>query len=301
MKTFLRIIGFLTLCAMFVVIVRIPAEAEIDGTQSEVRLVLHSSETGDGILELLIELDSSCGISAMLCELEYDPDVVIYLSGGASDSEMSFKAIDFGGSLRFLIDSNESSAPCGELARLYFKVTGNGKPRFSLTCRESALYIDGRGEICPTAVKVTLPQPEKDTENDSTDGAGGEDPSDETHAPRLLDLEIRDFEIAFTVGIERGFAAGVRLFIVDLDSGESADITVAGVVGEDGVFTGKYRLQEEKSYSVIVTPLSFCAEKRLDGEKKSAVIAWQNQFTLCLFPQRNLLPLCDINIKMLKI
>lgn len=277
MRILFRMIGFLTLVTMLVVISRIPVGAGDDNAQDVTRLILHSIQNDDGILELTIELDSPHGICAMLCDLKYNPKALVYLSGGSDDVNIHFKAIDFGGSLSFLIDSNRNSAPRGTLARLYFKTIGNGAPDVSLNCREDALYLDDRGEIRPAQLKITSLPPDSTPEDDLASGnlSNGK-PSSVAAPPRLLTLEIGNAEVTFSVKTEQGFAAGARLFLVELESGETTDVVVAGVVGKDGILAGKYRLEDEKSYSVVATPLSFYGQKTSKGEKITALIAHQN-------------------------
>jgi hypothetical protein len=240
------------------------------------RLFLREEEC-DGILTLEICIESEKGICAMLCDLEYNPAALLYLSGGSDDASISFKAVDRGGKLSFLLDSAQNSAPCGTLARLYFKTIGNGAPDVSLTVREDALYLDDRGEIRPAQLKITSLPPDSTPEDELASGnpSNGK-PSSVAAPPHLLTLEIGNAEVSFSVKTDQGFAAGVRLFCVDLESGERSDVTVAGVVGKDGILAGKYRLEDEKSYSVVATPLSFYGQKTSKGEKITALIAHQN-------------------------
>ena len=276
-KNTIRIIGFLILASMLVAITCIPSGADLDTTLHSAFCTLHFSSVSDGILELTIDLESPHGICAMLCDLKYNPKALVYLSGGTDDANIHFKAIDNSGELSFLIDSNRNSAPRGTLVRLYFKMIGNGAPNLSLTCREDALYLDDRGEIRTAQLKITSLPPDSTPEDDLASGnpASGK-PSSVAAPPHLLTFEIGNSEISFSVKTDQGFAAGMRLFLVELESGETSDVVVAGVVGKDGILAGKYRLEDEKSYSVVATPIAFYGQKTSKGEKITALILRQN-------------------------
>ena len=304
MKNTIRIIGFLILASMLVAITCIPSRADLDTTLHSAFCTLHSqsrtlhsalctlhfSSVSDGILELTISLSSPRGVCAMLCEITYNPQSLLLLSCGTPCEDLNLSFADFDGSLRLLLDSTKNSPPECELVHVYFKRIGNGATNLNLTCLD-ALYLDGNSGPVATSVTVTANLPPCEQGNNTTltppneqgNTAAPAPPNEQGNtatpatAPNLTHFSAQDGKITFTVAANKDcFAAGARLFLVDLESGEITDVTVAGVVGRDGIFTARYPLDEEKSYSVVVTALAFCGLNCSSGEKTTALIPRQH-------------------------
>lgn len=250
MRMLLRITGFVIVVALLAVFICFPVGAERDETDA-VRLFLSAAEDEEGFVTLEITLDSRGGICALLCDLEYDPETLIYLSGGAVDEKMHLSVVDFGGELRFLLDSAQNSAPDGALLLLYFKRIGGKAPDFALKCRYDALCFDGNEIITAPTVAVCDPPPNGSSPPEASS------PDTPDTKPRLLAFEQENGRLTLAVAAD-GFAAGVRLFFVDLGGGgEHFEACIAGVTGANGIFRGEYLLPTDKSYAVVVTPLGY--------------------------------------------
>lgn len=260
-KLLWRVVGFVIAATMLGGFLCSPiGAADSDKRNNNIRLFLYEHTGEEGIVELDISISSSMGVCAMLCELEYDPDSFIYLSGGACDENINFKAVDFGGEVRFLMDFITNSAPDGNPARLYFKRIGTGCSNFSLTCQD-ALYIDENGEISRANVQIFADMlPEKDEIQAH--------PNDEI-APAIVNAEVRDDSVFFSVGVsDECFAAGVRLFFVDLSgNGDHFEALVAGAVRAGELLRGEYRFCSDKSYAVVITAQGYSGRHAVGGEK----------------------------------
>ncbi len=265
-KVLLRAVALLILAALLGGLVCLPVEAG-DGADSGARLLCRASEAEDGILEIEISLESEFGICAMLCELDYTPDSLIYLSGGATDESVSYTEIDFGGELRFLIDSRSNTAPDGVLARLYFKRTGRGRECLSLDCR-AARYLGDAGEI------LTL---EVDGVPDISINADESGEEDDGYLPEITVRGIDVGRVRFKVKAEDCFAAGVRLFFADLSGeGEHFEVLVAGVVASNGVFRGEYCFSPDKRYALTLTAVGYGGRDVVRGEGTTVILAPTN-------------------------
>ena len=269
-KLLWRVVGFVIAAIMLVGFLCSPiGAADSDKKNNNIRLFLYEHTGEEGIVELDISISSSMGVCAMLCELKYDPDSFIYLSGGACDENINFKAVDFGGEVRFLIDCITNSAPDGNPARLYFKRIGTGSSNFSLTCQD-ALYIDENGEISCANVQIFADTPLEKEEIQAP-------PNDEI-APTIVNAEIRDDSVFFSVGVsDECFAAGVRLFFVDLSgNGDHFEVLVAGTVRVGELLRGEYLFCPDKSYAVVITAQGYSGKRRVKGDKITLVYTQQN-------------------------
>ncbi len=265
-RAFLRTVKGFAVVVVLMFFLCAPASAINDTNgeeQKKIRLFLNVTEQEDEILEVTVNIESDRGVCALLSSLEYNPDSLIYMSGGAGEDKINFKVIDICGEVRFLLDSTENSAPNGVLARFYFKKTGSGKTGLSLECINEALYIDDNGEISASEVKVI-----------GLKGGEDNDEREEEVVPQLIELKNSGGILSFSVkASDHQFAAGVRLFFVDVSGeGEHFEAQVTGVVGEDKVFSGEYDLGEKKSYAVVVTPQGFERQAVDNGEKNFAFL-----------------------------
>lgn len=268
LKPTIRVAGILLFAAILMIFLCTPIGAENVNKEEGICLCLRAKDDGkEGLFEVTIDLSSARGICAMLCDLEYNPDNLVFLSGGSSNEKINLELVDFGGILRLLLDSSENSPPECRLVTLYFKRIANGGDDLDLTCRE-ALSIDEGAEILTVGVAVFNDLPSNEQGN--TDAP--EPP------PRITYAAVCDGTVLFTVNVgEDFFAAGVRLFFVDLDGeGEHFEITVAGVVGRDGVLRGEYRFSTIKSYAIALTALGYRGNRTVRGERCTAICHKQN-------------------------
>lgn len=266
MRVILRAVGGIIVAAMLICFICSPVGAAEGGTEKAIRLFLRATEVEGDILEVTVSLDSERGICALLCTLEYNPESLIYLSGGARDGKVNFKAIDFGESVRFLLDSKENSAAKGEIVTLYFKRIGRGSAGLALKCEGEALYYGEGADILSARVEI-------DGEIGSADvGNGGKE---ERKAPEIISLVENVGQLDFSVAVDgECFAAGARLFFVDISGGgRHFEVLVAGVVGKDGVFEGRYMFGGDIGYAVVVTAVGYGRGRIDTGEKITLVCA----------------------------
>lgn len=263
-KVLLRAVALLIAALLIGGLVCLPVGAR--EMNNSVRLLYRTSEAEDGILEIEISLESGAGICAMLCVLDYNPDSLIYLSGGSPDESVSFTVIDFGGEIRFLLDSRQNTAPDCVLARLYFKKTDAGKKNLSLRCQD-ARYLSESGEILSADTLVLA-----DGISEENGNIGNKN---ECAPPQIISQEITsDGGICFSVKAARDcFAAGARLFFVDLEgAGENFEVLVAGVTSADGIVSGEYHLCPDKRYAISVTAIGYDRLGGHRGERMTVIL-----------------------------
>ena len=265
MRVILRALGGLIVALMLTNFIFSPAGAAGSGTEKNIRLFLRATAGDEDIIEVTVGIDSGRGMCALLCSLEYNSESLIYLSGGACDESFNFKAVDFGGNVRFLLDSKENSVARGELVKLYFKRIGNGGLGFSLKCRDDVLYYDENSDILSARVEVDLNFGSADTD------CNGD--IEERKAPEIIRLDNKDGEIGFAVSVDdECFAAGARLFFVDISGGgRHFEVILAGVVGNDGLFDGRYFFGGEVGYAVVVTAMGY-GRGEIDAGEKSTLV-----------------------------
>ena len=257
-----RALGAAVITVILLVFAFSPIGAEEGGTGNDIRLFLRCGNIDGEVLELEVCIESDSGVCAMICDVEYDSERYIYLSGGATDEGVGFKAVDFGSTVSFVIDSVENTFQDGVLAKLYFKRISDGRAKFTLISRDDAIYLGASSDILSSRVQVVSGECVLGGNPDSGGGTG------EIYEPRLIDVNVSSNAIAFWVEAPRGcFAAGVRLFFVDLSSGEYSEVFVLGVVG-GGLFSGEYRHAPNGSYAVVITALGYGAREVRAGEKR---------------------------------
>ena len=266
MKILLRAVAIIVVVALLGTLVCLPVGAGDKGNES-IRILYRAREMEDGLLEIEISLESESGVCAALCVLNYDPDSLIYLSGGAPDGSVCFTAIDFGGELRFLLDSRQNTTPDCVLACLYFKKTGAGRQNLSLRCQD-ARYLGESGEILSADVPVVAEGPADE------ESVGDRD---ERVPSQITAQGVERGKLSFSVKAAKGcFAAGVKLFFVDLGgAGEHFEVLIVGVVTSDGAFSGEYRFCPDNRYAVTVTALGYDRLGAYPGERAMVIFTPQ--------------------------
>ena len=245
-----------------------PIGAEDTGEERSIRLFLRAIENGDdGLFEVTIDLSSTYGVCAVLCELDYNPDSLIFLSCGAGTDNLNLTFLDFGGTLRLLVDSPENSPPECELVRLYFKRIGNDAADLALTCL-NALCLDENFQILSANFTVLADLPSDEQDNTKAP----------TPLPKIIHASAQEGRISFDIAVNGDcFAAGVRLFFVDLGGeGENFEVIVAGIVGQDKILRGEHRYRSDKSYAIVVTALGYDKHGAARGEKIVLISPWKN-------------------------
>ena len=260
LKMLFRAVGIVMLTVILINLFLSPIGAEERGTEKEIRLFLRECDGEEDILVLEVCLESDNGVCALLCDLEYDAERYIYLSGGSVDEKINFKAIDFGSVVGFLLDSGENSNAECVLARLYFKRIGQGKARFTLNSRDNALGVGDNLEICSYQTRIL---------SDTSVPGDNTDKGDSNELPRLVSLNMGSEKIVFSVKSPHDcFAAGVRLFFIDLSGGgEHFGVFVTGIIKRGGMFAGEHTMPQG-NYAVIVTALGYSARELIRGEKR---------------------------------
>ena len=244
------------------------ADAEKD-TEAvcEVRMACVEKE---GMIELTLGFECSGGLCGVLLDVSYDDEAFLLLSGGFCGGEgMFFLHSDRGGVVSVLIDGAENSD--GKMAvNLYFgRVEGYvGGGSFEASSVEAYRFSD-MGEVCFVEVIG-----EKKCEIGEVKAA---EEADDGGAVWISEVEcIRGDGGLITVtvrgGAKRGFfAAGTRIFAVDLESGRSEDLYAVGVLANDGLFEWHLPISFSGAVSLVVTPIAYDRSGAYEGEKvKSA-------------------------------
>ena len=236
--------------------------------------LLVSSEDDEGV-EIILKLNSEHGLAAILAELNYDGEDFLFLGCGSDIMTVTYS--DVGDGVRFLLDLSENSPSECVLATFYFKKIGSGGGDFSLNIGDDAdcLYFEEGNS--PVPAKPTLC---------GVCGVDGEAQSvADSSEPRLLSVSFENcggksengggknvlFHFEVDVGKKR-FAAGIKLFAVDLESGESREYYILGITGKDGVYLGNAEIELYEKAAVIVTAAGYEREGMVCGEKLTALI-----------------------------
>ncbi len=223
-------------------------------------------EIEDGGIEVILRIEEGQGIAALLAGLSYDGEKLLFLGGGSSVMSLTYE--DVGDQVRFILDLHENTPSKCELATFYFQRIGEGDCALSLSFGEgdSCLYFNSEWKLSP--LSPTLPEP--CTVRDTAQA------KEETEQPRLLSLSLerRDgavAEIGFEVSVENGhFAAGIKLFAVDLESGESREYYIFGITDKGGRIACTYEIELYKKTAVVITAAGYersgmiCGEKRIE-------------------------------------
>ncbi len=216
--------------------------------------------------ELALILSSAHGVCGILCELKYDENTLLYLGGG-SECALELTSLDVGGEVRFILDGIENSEAECVLARLYFKRIGLGECCFELSGigETSAVYFNETGALINSNAVIS---------GCTVIGNASSKPSVEVPKFESFELFERGGErvISFEVRVGNGnFAAGARLFLLDLETGKSEDIRVVGIVSSNGIFKGEYILSGQKKIAISATALGYRREGEIRGERETAI------------------------------
>lgn len=231
--------------------------------KSKIALVCKENdrESGEIIVELVFSGQS--GLCGFLGELRFDENELLFLSGGDGESGLNFSFLDLGGCVRFLLDGVKNSPRECVLARFYFKRIGDGNGTISLfgACEEDALYIN-EGNIVSTMQTKLF---------GCNIGRADDDEIPESEFPCFSRLEVSNDEERSVISFEvcadnRFFAAGVKIYIVELEGAESHEAYVVGVT-QSGMLSGEYSFSPQGNYAVIITATAFDRDGETRGEK----------------------------------
>ncbi len=260
-RIFLRAMSFFTAFCMFFCY-NIPICAKENG----IRVSLECRMTETEEYELSLTLSSAQGLCGLLCELKYDENAFLYLGGG-SDCALELTYLDISSGVRFILDGSENCESECILARFYFKRIGSGESGFELSCigESSVVYFNEAGELINSNAILS---------GCTVIGNASSEPSVEVPKFESFELFERGDErvISFEVKVGNGnFAAGARLFLLDLESGESEDVRVVGIVSPTGIFKGEYILSGQKKIAISATALGYRRDSEIRGERKTGI------------------------------
>lgn len=229
----------------------------------------------DGEVEVALKVVCEGGVCGLLGELEYDAESFLLLSCGSDAEGVDFSYYDGGGAVRILLDGVENTVAAIVLVRFYFKrVEGAiGSAVFSLGDIE-AFYLSAKCELCELDVEVGVGSVEVGVVN-APMGADKKDLPVLTGA-EVIRSEGGEVEIILSEIVGREyFAAGFKIFFVDLDSGEVDEMYIFGVLDRSGggevIFERRVEHGERGRFSVVVTPLAIDREGVVEGEKYACV------------------------------
>ncbi len=258
----------LALSVLFLTVFIFPVRSgacEICADEYDAALDMAAQQTDDGGVEITLYLKSDNGIAAMLGELSYNAELFLFLGSGSDI--MNVTCEDLGGSVRFLLDMNEDSPSECLLATFYFMRIGRGDGDFAvrLDSEVGCVHFCEGGSL--NAVNIALPAPltVNDTVQDDVESA--------VSLPCMLSLSFESREgeaslIKLEVSAPDRFAAGVRLFAVDIESGESREYYILGISRSDGSFYGRAEIELYKKTAVVITAVGYGRSEMILGEKR---------------------------------
>ncbi len=264
----------LCLCLPFVSLLSVSriaaADAFANAKEADGKVFLEYRDNGDGEIEAVLKLESEAGIAALACEMAYDSNVLLYLGCGEGEGGMTLTARDMGECVRFLLDGAQNSPSQCTLASFYFKRISTDAAMLSLSSMgdKCSFYFDGQGELKQLAASLS---------GCLIGGGSAEDTSESDYSPRLLNFELIRYEeraeVSFEVTAEDGFfAAGVKLFVLDIKRGTYDTVYAVGVA-QNGSFSGKCALpfRADAELSVVITPVAFDRIGTVFGEKLTSI------------------------------
>ncbi len=261
----------LTLVVIFVfaVFLSLSAKAAEDCTDGDtVRLEMSTRESKDGNIEIDLMLSSKIGITALLGELTYSDKSFLFLGCGSEIMDSAYE--DIGGSVRFVLDNIDNSPPECVLATFYFTRIGDGDGVFSLELESEAgcVLFNGDGVLISASPEC----PERITVQDKTNGD-----SSQILPPCLVLLSLKEKDgaravLELDVSAPDCFASGIRLFAVDIESGESREYYVLGITDRDRAFCCLTEIDLYKNTAVVVTAVGYKRSGMIFGEKRVIVM-----------------------------
>lgn len=244
--------------------------AESEREMGEVCAVEMKCGEKDGIIELTLGFECGGGLCGALAEVTYDASAFLLLSGGFyGDGGLVFSYSDRGGAVRVLIDVAENRGEKMTVSIYFGRVEGYvGGGSFEVSSIEAYRFSDV-GEVCRVEV---------------IGGRKGEigevkaaEEADDGGAVWISEVKcIRGDGGLIAVTVRGGarqnfFAAGARIFAVDLESGRSEDLYAVGVIANDGLFEWHLPISFSGAVSLVVTPIAYDRSGAYEGEKvKSA-------------------------------
>ena len=230
--------------------------------------------TDNDVLEISLELESRNGICGLLATMEYDESALALVSCGVGESnedKLTFSYKTSQGRIVFLMDGQKNSAPCGALAKFYFKISNdisapkNAEIRLLPIAERCSFFIDEIGAF----QEISL-----DT-RDSTVCIDKAEPEnkDVIIPPRLCSLTARGADGEFWLDLvgerigNKHFAIGFKVFAVDTHSAQTTTVIVAKVVNGEKTDLS-IALPHENGTCVIITPLAYNGKKIIEGEKQ---------------------------------
>ncbi len=271
----LKIVSFFLCFVMPIPNLAVTAVSHEDD-HSDICIFLEGNESEDGEIEIVACTSSQYGICAFFGKLLYDVDRMLFLGCEVGDIDLSFSYVDVGGEVRFLLDGVKNSEKDCILARFYFKRICRGNASFSISgaCEDFALFIENGviSKLSPGLFGCMLEDKANGNKNDAVD---------QTFIPKLVKIDTFNRDgikiIRFQVAVGKEcFASGARLFIVDLESGETEFIYIVGVNRIDG-FTGEYSMSSTKKVAVIITAVGYRREGEYWGDKRTEIFWTKKQ------------------------
>lgn len=241
-----------------------------DSVEARCEVEMSCVEGDGGVIEVSLGLECEAGICGALVDVEYNGDVFLLLSCGVDGEGLEISYADLGSAVRVLLDGAENCAR-GVSVRLYFaRVEGSvSGGSFQVGRVEAYRFSDG-GILCALAADIGVSEVE----------VGGVAKAESVGAS-LLELEAvrgADGEVTAVIcGVVSGgyFAAGFKIFALELGSGASETVYVVGVIGgsRGGIFERRVALSLRGNLSLTVTPLAYDRGEMSVGEKRVFVLS----------------------------
>lgn len=217
------------------------------------------------VIEVWLELLCDGGMCGAVGDISYDAESFLLLSCGIEEmSGVNFSFFDSGGDVRILIDGVENFTRGVRVSFYFGRADGYSGGGIFMASGIEVYAISELEDVCRVD-------------------------ADECAACELVceDLSVDEERVIVVNGVEveRGetgevevvifgcasgdfFAAGFRMFVVELNSGASESFFVVGVIRGGGAFERRVSLTSTERHSFVVTPLAFDRYGTDEGEKK---------------------------------
>ena len=213
-------------------------------------LQIESVEREDEIIEILLDLWCNSGICGVSVDVYYDSDSFLLLSCGVENvDDLNFSYLNGAGAVRILLDGVDNHPSEKIRVTFYFAgIDGVVKGGVFEARGIDAYQVSGNGQVL---------------EIEAGEGAscvvpGKEQYDDLERRVEVVGIDVDGHELVLLGRVSDGFfAAGFKVFTVDLQSGKNESFYVAGVVKSSTEFERRVTVNIEGAMVIVVTPIAF--------------------------------------------
>ena len=218
-------------------------------------LFCRQESVASGECLLTLALRDGAWLCGILLEISYPQNLhLLEVERIVGGDHAVVSCADLGDRVRVLLDSSTNVYLEGDLIRFRFSNDGSDDLQFKIS--NVTAYAFGEGELVSLRLLVA-----KDCEEDRPDVFSA------SVSSVALTQNNESLGLGFSVSLPSGcFAAGARVFLVDLVAHSISDFQLVGVVRERGFFVGGVDLLSDGKCCVIIEPLGYRRGKVEKGE-----------------------------------